>query len=90
MKKGKYKVNVTYGGNENYTGNSTTQKLTIKKEVKETSSSDSTSSASSGNSYVDQILNDPSCTVVKDPYSICPIHGVPYRQDNVCDWFINP
>lgn len=90
LKKGKYKVNVTYGGNENYTGNSTTQKLTIKKEVKETSSSDSTSSASSGNSYVDQILNDPSCTVVKDPYSICPIHGVPYWQDNVCDWFINP
>ena len=30
LKKGKYKVNVTYGGNENYTGNSTAQKLTIK------------------------------------------------------------
>ena len=26
LKKGKYDVNVTYGGNENYTGNSTTQK----------------------------------------------------------------
>ena len=36
LKKGKYKVNVTYGGNENYTGNNTTQKLTIKEEVKET------------------------------------------------------
>ena len=36
LKKGKYKVNVTYGGNENYTGNSTTQKLKIKEEVKET------------------------------------------------------
>ncbi len=33
LKKGKYKVNATYGGNENYTGNSTTQKLTIKEEV---------------------------------------------------------
>lgn len=30
LKKGKYNVNVTYGGNENYTGNNTTQKLTIK------------------------------------------------------------
>jgi len=90
LKKGEYKVNVTYSGNENYTGNSTAQKLTIKKEVKKTSKSDSASSASSGNSYVDQILNDPSCTVVKDPYSICPKHGVPYWQDNVCDWFIQP
>jgi hypothetical protein len=36
LKKGKYKVNVSYGGNENYTGNNTTQKLTIKeKEVVE-------------------------------------------------------
>ena len=34
LKKGKYKVNVTYGGNENYTGNSTTQKLTIKEKEK--------------------------------------------------------
>ena len=33
LKKGKYKVTVSYGGNENYTGNSTTQKLTIKEEV---------------------------------------------------------
>jgi len=30
LKKGKYTVNVTYGGNENYTGNNTAQKLTIK------------------------------------------------------------
>ena len=36
LKKGEYKVNVTYGGNENYTGNSTTQKLTIKEEKKAT------------------------------------------------------
>ena len=36
LKKGEYKVNVTYNGNENYTGNSTKQKLNIKEEVKET------------------------------------------------------
>ena len=35
LKKGKYTVNVTYSGNENYTGNNTTQKLTIKEEVVE-------------------------------------------------------
>ena len=34
LKKGKYTVNVTYGGNENYTGNNTTQKLTIKEKEK--------------------------------------------------------
>ena len=44
MKKGKYTVNVTYGGNENYTGNNTTQKLTIKEEVKETQKTSSASS----------------------------------------------
>lgn len=35
LKKGKYAVNVTYGGNDNYTGNSTTQKLTINEEVQQ-------------------------------------------------------
>lgn len=44
LKKGKYTVNVTYGGNENYTCNNTTQKLTIKEEVKETASESSYSS----------------------------------------------
>ena len=34
LKKGKYNVTVNYGGNENYTGNNTTQKLTIKEEEK--------------------------------------------------------
>ena len=47
LKKGKYKVNVSYGGNENYTGNNTTQKLTIKEKkvveatVEHTNSQDS-------------------------------------------------
>ena len=35
LKKGKYNVTVSYGGNENYTGNNTTQKLTIKEKVVE-------------------------------------------------------
>lgn len=34
LKKGKYDVQVTYSGNENYTGNNTTQKLTIKEKEK--------------------------------------------------------
>jgi len=38
LKKGEFTVNVTYGGNKNYTGNNTTQKLTIKEEVKQTQS----------------------------------------------------
>ena len=54
LKKGKYTVNVTYGGNENYTGNNTTQKLTIKEKekvveeptVEYTSSQDSSSQTS--------------------------------------------
>ncbi len=44
LKKGKYKVTVSYGGNENYTGNNTTQKLTIKEEVVEPAPSVSSSS----------------------------------------------
>ena len=47
LKKGKYKVNVTYGGNENYTGNNATQKLTVKEKVEQTASEESYSSSSS-------------------------------------------
>lgn len=32
LKKGKYDVEVVYGGNDNYTGNNATQKLTLKEE----------------------------------------------------------
>ena len=46
LKKGKYNVNVTYGGNESYTRNNTTQKLTIKEEVKETVSESNYESSS--------------------------------------------
>ena len=47
LKEGKYNVNVTYGGNENYTGNNATQKLTVKEKVEQTASEESYSSSSS-------------------------------------------
>ena len=51
LKKGKYDVTVTYAGNENYTGNNTTQELTIKeKVVKAQQTSSSSNSGSSGSS----------------------------------------
>ena len=53
LKKGKYKVNVSYGGNENYTGNSTTQKLKIKEEVVETTVEPVNSDDSSNNVQTD-------------------------------------
>ncbi len=63
LKKGKYKVNVTYGGNENYTGNKTTQKLTIKEEVveavpEESSYTESYSSTESTESSYDHAPRD--------------------------------
>ena len=42
LKKGKYNVTVSYGGNENYTGNNTTQKLTIKEEIIQTEDASNT------------------------------------------------
>lgn len=50
LKKGKYNVTLSYGGNENYTGNNTTQKLTIKEEVVAQTSVSSTNS-NGGNNY---------------------------------------
>ncbi len=45
LKKGKYDVSVSYGGNENYTGNNTTQKLTIKEKKEQTANTQSGSSS---------------------------------------------
>ena len=53
LKKGKYKVNVTYGGNENYTGNNTTQKLTIKEKEK-VAKRQYSSASTSGATYVER------------------------------------
>ena len=47
LKKGKYNVTVSYGGNENYTGTNETQKLSIKEKVTEAVKSQSSSSQSS-------------------------------------------
>ena len=49
LKKGKYNVAVSYGGNENYTGNNTTQKLTIKEKVVEAAVEQVSSEYSSNN-----------------------------------------
>ena len=49
LKKGKYNVTVSYGGNENYTGNNTTQKLTIKEEVVEAGTSVTSTTSNNGN-----------------------------------------
>ncbi len=49
LKKGEYNVTVSYGGNENYTGNNTTQKLTIKEEVVEVTSVSSSGGSSNSN-----------------------------------------
>ena len=53
LKKGKYKVNVTFGGNENYTGNNTTQKLTIKEKEK-VAERQYSSASTSGATYVER------------------------------------
>ena len=53
LKKGKYTVNVTYGGNENYTGNNTTQKLTIKEKEK-VAERQYSSASTSGATYVER------------------------------------
>ena len=54
LKKGKYKVNVSYGGNENYTGNNTTQKLTMKEKVKKTASASTSTNSESYDKYSPQ------------------------------------
>ena len=50
LKKGKYNITVSYGGNENYTGNNTTQNLTVKEKVVEAQQSSSSSNGGSSES----------------------------------------
>ena len=50
LEKGEYNVVVSYGGNDNYTGNNTTQKLTILEEVAQVEPVSSSSSSSDSNS----------------------------------------
>ena len=42
LKKGKYNVSISYGGNKNFTGNNSTQKLTIKEKEIQTEESSNT------------------------------------------------
>ena len=51
LKKGEYTVNVTYAGNEKYTGNNTTHKLTIEEAVTESVGESSSSSGSSSDPF---------------------------------------
>ena len=57
LKKGKYDVNVTYGGNENFTASNTTQKLTIKEEEVVEAPVESSSSSSDNSISYDSELN---------------------------------
>lgn len=52
LDKGKYTVDVTYGGNENYTSSNATQKLTIKEEEKQTEEVSSSSSSSTSDEWI--------------------------------------
>ena len=61
LEKGGYSVNVTYEGNENHTGNGTTQKLTIKEEAVKTAiveSGNSEVSYQSSEREEDQVTSD--------------------------------
>lgn len=63
---GKYAVNCTYGGNENYTGNNTTQKLEIKEEVVETEPVEEQYSSSSHSSPYDGLPEVDSSGITKE------------------------
>ena len=54
LKKGEYTVNVTFKGNDNFTGCNATQKLTIKEAVTESVSEESYSSSSSSSGGYDK------------------------------------
>ena len=79
LKKGIYKVVVAYGGNENYTGNNTTQKLIIKEEVVEVAPSVSSTS------YDENYLEGPevdSHGVTKEMVLNSGIKDVKYDEEN--------
>ncbi len=63
---GNYTVNCTFGGNENFTGNTTTKEIRIEKEAAETQSS--SSSSSSSNSASDSSSGSSSGSSSSDEY----------------------
>ena len=94
LKKGKYNVTVSYDGNENYTGNNTTQKLTIKEKDKEKvveepvieQSGESSSSSNDNEIYYDEEMHIyyDSNHVIVDPDGQHP-HGVGSSYDAARD-----
>ena len=81
LKKGKYNVTVSYDGNENYTGNNTTQKLTIKEKDKKNvveepvieQSVESSSSSNDNEIYYDEemhIYYDSNHVIVDSPAQV--------------------
>lgn len=87
QKSGKYTVNCTYGGNENYTGNNTTQKLEIKEEVVETEPVEEQYSSSSHSSPYDGLPEVDSSGVTKEEaekygYTYTEEHGGHYIGSN--------
>ena len=81
LKKGKYNVTVSYDGNENYTGNNITQKLTIKEKDKEKvveepvieQSGESSSSSNDNEIYYDEemhIYYDSNHVIVDSPAQV--------------------
>lgn len=90
LKKGKYNVTVSYDGNENYTGDNKTQKLTIKEKervVEEPATQESTQSSSSSDElYYDAEINvyynSEGITVDPDGEHW---HGAGYRYEDLRD-----
>uniref|UniRef100_UPI00386B5822 Ig-like domain repeat protein n=1 Tax=Methanobrevibacter sp. TaxID=66852 RepID=UPI00386B5822 len=82
LKKGKYNVTVTYGGNDNFTGSNTTQKLTIKEEEKVVEEPVSESSYSSSSSSYDS--GDPNGLADKAEAA-----GISYTRSDSGEVFVN-
>ena len=55
LKKGKYNVTVSYGGNDKYSGNTSQQKLTIKEKAQKSTSEENTADVTSYPSYSSSI-----------------------------------
>lgn len=87
QKSGKYAVNCTYGGNENYTWNNTTQNLEIKEEVVETEPVEEQYSSRSHSSPYDGLPEVDSSGVTKEEaekygYTYTEEHGGHYIGSN--------
>ena len=81
LKKGKYEVNVAYDGNDNYSESNATQKLTIKEEVKETTS-DSSSDPFAGAKWEKRTHWDDGTPVNGELYLITTADGDYWTYEN--------